>query len=136
MLEIAKAVYLDDILFGKKDSKERSEVESFIELAHRLTVDELIAHINEHLAPRMFLVGQNITAADIVVHLRIAAKFRSLMDFQKIELPNCFRWLDHIQHLPGMLEQVESLGVFVSFPNENAEGPSKAQLKKLAKEQY
>lgn len=26
--------------------------------------------------------------------------------------------------------------MFVSFPNENSEGPSKAQLKKLAKEQY
>jgi glutathione S-transferase len=104
MLEIARSVYLDDVLFGKKDSKERSEVESFIELAHRLSVDELMAHVNEHLAPRMFLVGQNITAADIVVHLRIAAKFRGLMDFQKIELPNAFRWIDHIQHLPGMLE--------------------------------
>ena len=35
-----------------------------------------------------------------------------------------------------MIEQVADLGLFVSFPNENSEGPSKAQLKKLAKEQY
>jgi aminoacyl tRNA synthase complex-interacting multifunctional protein 1 len=126
MLEIAKAVYLDEVLFGKKDSKERSEVESFIELAMRLSIEEMVAHINEHLATRMFLVGHNITAADIVVHLRIGSHFRNLMDFQKIELPNCFRWIDHIQHLPGMLEEIESLGMFVSFPNDKSEGPSKA----------
>jgi hypothetical protein len=35
-----------------------------------------------------------------------------------------------------MIEQVEALGLFVSFPNENAEGPSKSELKKLAKEQW
>ena len=32
-----------------------------------------------------------------------------------------------------MAEQVESLGLFVSFPDVNAGEPSKAQLKKLAK---
>jgi len=52
----------------------------------------------------MFLVGQNITTADIVVHLKIANYFKNLEGYQKIELPNAFRWVDHIQHLPGMLE--------------------------------
>jgi len=32
-----------------------------------------------------------------------------------------------------MSSQVETLGLFVSFPDENAPEPSKAQLKKLAK---
>ena len=35
-----------------------------------------------------------------------------------------------------MIEQVESLGLFVSFPNENAEPPSKAELARIAKEQW
>ena len=35
-----------------------------------------------------------------------------------------------------MLEQVDNLGLFVSFPNENEEKPSKAQLKKLAKAKF
>jgi len=35
-----------------------------------------------------------------------------------------------------MIEQVEALGLFVSFPNENAQPPSKAELKKLAKAQW
>jgi hypothetical protein len=38
MEEIAKSVYLLDVLFGKKDSKERAEIENFIELASRATV--------------------------------------------------------------------------------------------------
>lgn len=123
-------------MFGKKDSKERYEIESFIELACRLDTEELVEHINKHLAMRMFIVGQNITAADIIVHLNVAEHFKELIDFQKIELPHAFRWLDHIQHLPGMVEIVGSLGLFVTFPNENAPEPSKAQLKKMAKAQY
>jgi hypothetical protein len=35
--------------------------------------------------------------------------------------------------LPGLLEQVQSKGLFVSFPDENAQPPSKSELKKLAK---
>lgn len=85
---------------------------------------------------RMFLVGMNITAADIVIHLRVASHFRGLPDLEKKEVPHAFRWVDHVQHLPGMLEIVQNLGLFVSFPSEKEEQLSKAQLKKLAKGQY
>lgn len=70
-------------MFGKKASKERSEIESFIELAQRLSEDELTGHINKHLTMRMFLVGQNITAADIIVHLYLAEHFKEMLDMQK-----------------------------------------------------
>jgi glutathione S-transferase len=104
MMELSRVAYLEEILFGKKDSKERLEIVSFIELAQRTEVEQLIAHVNKHLAMRMFLVGQSITAADIIVQLYIAEHFKELMDFQKMELAHTFRWLDHIQHLPGMDE--------------------------------
>jgi hypothetical protein len=55
---------------------------------------------------RMFIIGQNITAADIVVHLNVASHMKELLDFSKMEVPNAFRWLDHIQHLPGYKEIV------------------------------
>jgi len=96
MLELSRKAYLDDVLFGKKDSKERYEITSFIELAQRLAADELVAHINKHLAMKMFLVGQNITAADIITALYCADHFKELMDFQKMELSHAFRWIDHI----------------------------------------
>jgi glutathione S-transferase len=79
--EISRSVYLEDVLFGKKDSRERFEIGSFIELALRMEAEELTKHINKHLAMRMFIIGQNITAADIVVHLNVAGHYRDLIDF-------------------------------------------------------
>lgn len=38
-----------------------------------------------------------------------------------------------MQHLPGLDDLIQSLGLFVSFPDESQSEPSKAQLKKLAK---
>ena len=105
-------------------------------MANRIPVQDMITHLNKHLEMRMFLVGMNITAADVVVHLRIAQHFRDLKDTEKKDVPHAFRWVDHIQHLPGMIELVQNLGLFVSFPSEKEEQLSKAQLKKLAKEQY
>ena len=76
MQEIAKAVYLEEVLFAKEDSIQRLEVWSLIiliglkilsqiELALRMTPEELTEYLNEHLKQRMFLVGFSITAADI-----------------------------------------------------------------------
>jgi glutathione S-transferase len=111
MLELSRATYLEDVLFAKLNSKERTEISSFIEMtaqssemADRLKVDELVTFLNEHLSTRMFLVGSNITAADVVVLLRVAAWFRALKDYQKLEMPHVFRWIDHLQHLPGLSE--------------------------------
>jgi glutathione S-transferase len=59
------------------------------------------------MAEKMFLVSTNITAADIVVFSALAHYFATeLKDYEKITLANAFRWIDHIQHLPGLLSQV------------------------------
>jgi hypothetical protein len=39
MIEIAKAAYLDEVLFSSHTSRERFEILSFIELAQRLEPD-------------------------------------------------------------------------------------------------
>ena len=85
------------------------------------------------MSARMFIVSENITAADFIVFAALAPWYSKLADHAKLALPNAFRWIDHIQHLPGMLHQVQAKGIFTSFPDENAEGPSKAELKRLAK---
>jgi len=73
----------------------------------RLAPKELAEHINEHMTEKMFLVSTNITAADIVVFSALAHYFATdLKDYEKITLANAFRWIDHIQHLPGLLSQV------------------------------
>ena len=48
---------------------------SFVELAQRLTPAELIEHLNKHLEMRMYVVGHNITAADITLLLHLIEHF-------------------------------------------------------------
>jgi len=43
----------------------------------RLKGRELADHINTHMTQRMFLVGDNITAADIVIFAALAPFFSS-----------------------------------------------------------
>lgn len=43
--------------------------------------EELAKHVHDHLATKMFLVGLNITAADIITCLYMAPHFKELMDF-------------------------------------------------------
>lgn len=97
-----------------------------------MSAAELTELINTHIGQtRIFLSGFSVTAADIVVFAHMAKHFSALKDHEKLALPHAFRWVDHMQHLPGMLDQVQTKGLFTSFPDESAEGPSKAQLKKL-----
>lgn len=86
--------------------------------------------MNGHLELRMFVVGHSITAADIFAVTKLLEHWGTLSDFEKIQLPHCFRWLDHVQHLPGIFEQVQRKGLLVGFPDENAQAPGKGQGKK------
>ena len=73
MLEIARACYLEDVLLGKaSDATTRAEISSFIEQATRVSPRELAEHVNTHMAQSMFLVGENVTAADVVVFAALA----------------------------------------------------------------
>jgi glutathione S-transferase len=96
MQEIAKAVYLEDVLFGKFDSAQRVEILSFTEVAIRSEPEELAKLLNQHLETRMFLVGHSITAADIMSLAHIVEYFAGLSDYEKIQLPHTFRWIDHV----------------------------------------
>ena len=78
MLEIARACYLEDVLFSKDESVARTEIGKFVEIVGRLDAGELTSHINTHMATRMFLVGENITAADVVVFSALAPHFSSM----------------------------------------------------------
>lgn len=134
MLEIAKSVYLEEVLFGKQNTLARLEILSMIEVSTRLTPEQLATFLNQHLEMRMFIVGHSISAADITALAHILEYFNTLSDFDKLQLPHTFRWIDHVQHLPGMNELVNKHNLFVSFPDEvNAQPISKSQAKKLAK---
>jgi len=80
MREIARGVFLEDIMFGK-DELQKSEILSVIELAYKATAEELVSHFNGYLELRMFVVGYNVTAADVVLYSFLADHFVSLSDF-------------------------------------------------------
>ena len=108
MLEVSKACYVEEVLFGQASSSQRLEISEFVESVGRLDAKELADHVNKHMAMRMFLVGENITAADVIVFAALAPYFSQLSADEKFAMPNAFRWIDHIQHLPGMYEQVQA----------------------------
>ena len=80
------------------------QISSFFELGIRKSPEDIVKHLNQHLESRMFLVGHSITAADIAVLVHIISYFQALPDYEKLQAPHTFRWLDHVQHLPGLLE--------------------------------
>ena len=103
MLEIARACYLEEVLFAKAESVQRTEISQFVDMVGRLSDREMAAHVNTHMAQRMFLVGEGITAADVVIFAVLAPLFSTEGSSLAFELTHAFRWIDHIQHLPGML---------------------------------
>lgn len=108
MQEIARACYLEDVMFGPKDSNQRFEISELIERTTRMTVNELIDFLNTHMASKLFICGIQISAADIVIFAHVASTFSQLGDLDKMEKAAVFRWIDHVQHLPGLLELVMS----------------------------
>mmetsp|Transcript_14930 Transcript_14930/g.10837 ORF Transcript_14930/g.10837 Transcript_14930/m.10837 type:complete len:170 (+) Transcript_14930:14-523(+) len=96
MSAIAKAAYLEEVLVGKPNSIERSEILSFVEMAHKASAEELISHLNTHLEMRMFVVGHSITAADITLLAFLVEHFSKLSDYEKLAIPHVFRWIDHV----------------------------------------
>ena len=57
---------------------------------------ELAEYINNYMTTKMFLVSENITAADVVALASLSPYFSQLNDFEKMDLPHAFRWIDHI----------------------------------------
>ena len=73
-----------------------------MEQTTRMEVDDLVKFVNDHLKMRMFMIGQSITAADILVLLNVAKFFikdekeKDIENYQKMQNPHVFRWLDHV----------------------------------------
>ena len=78
MLEISKGCYLEEIIFQKPDSMERIEIGQSIETVGRLQGQDLADYINGLMSARMFIVSENITAADFIVFSALAPWFSKL----------------------------------------------------------
>lgn len=131
---IAEITRFESIFLGRSEM-DNHQILSYFELINSLEIQDLAELLNNDLKLRMFLVSYNITAADIYAYAHIVSHVQNLQDFEKLDQNNLFRWIDHIQHLPGIAKFVLENHLSVSFPDENAKGPSKRELKKMAKKQ-
>lgn len=131
---IAEAAKFEAIFLGKTEVQ-TNQILSYFELIVGLKEEELAELLNNDLKMRMYLVGFNITAADIFAYAHIVHFVQKMQDFEKIASNNLFRWVDLLQHLPGLNKYAENHNLFVTFPDEGAKQPSKSQLKKMAKMQ-
>ena len=77
-----------------------------MEVAERASWDELVEVLTPHLSLRTFVIGHHITAADLVLMMPVLTEFAVMADFNKLQHPNLFRWINHIQHLPGIREEI------------------------------
>jgi aminoacyl tRNA synthase complex-interacting multifunctional protein 1 len=69
-----------------------------------LTADsEFLQELNRHLLPNVFVIGNDISVADLVLYSQLHALVESLNDRQRLAIPNVVRWFDNIQHLPQLI---------------------------------
>jgi aminoacyl tRNA synthase complex-interacting multifunctional protein 1 len=132
---IAQLTRFEKIFLGRTET-DSQQILSYFELIGSLQTEELATQLNTDLNLRMFLATYNITAADIFAYAHIVHYVQGLQDFEKVEKNNLFRWVDHLQNLPGIDKYAKEHELEVSFPDENARQPSKSELKKLAKQKY
>lgn len=132
---IAEVTKFESIFLGKTETH-NNQVLSYFELISSLSSEELGELLNNDLKVKMFLVTHNITAADILAYAHVVHYVQGLTDADKLAKNNLFRWVDHLQHLPGISEYAETHNLIVTFPDENTKAVSKRELKKMAKKQY
>jgi glutathione S-transferase len=105
---ISEACYIEDVMVGPADSTMRDEISQLVEMAARLSPTELTDYLNDHMKMRMFVVGKAVSVADICLFSAMVQYWRGLDWEAKMAKANTFRWIDHIQHLPGMWDQVQA----------------------------
>jgi len=115
MAELVKAAGFANILLGDNEN-DKHEVLSFVEMSRKTTPEQLLTHVFKHVEMKMFLVTNHITLADIVVLTHLLTYMKGLDVETLLKHSHAFRWIDHVQHLPGIWEQVVGKGLVVPFP--------------------
>ena len=107
-------------LLGKKGSEDRKQIVSVLGLLEGREANDLAQHLEtELLMEKTFIVGEVLTAADLIAFGFVAPLLsKQLSDEDKLAMPNVFRWVDNIQHLPGLLDFVQARDLFTAFPTE------------------
>ena len=104
-----------ELFFGKTQEVEDRHMEFIKEF--NLSADYL-PYLNNHLMTRTFCNGNNITISDFYAFSFVIQEVYKLHDDKKFKFCNVIRWVDHIQNLNGLKDQLERLKFMVSLPFE------------------
>ncbi|CBZ50139.1 tRNAbinding domain containing protein, related [Neospora caninum Liverpool] len=76
----------------------------------------LFQNLHSHLATRTFFCGEHLTIADFAVFVSCYAWMASASQKERILYCNLTRWMDYIQHLPGVMNSVDQLPLLNLLP--------------------
>jgi hypothetical protein len=77
-----------------------------------------IEFLNNHLIFNTFCNGYNITVSDVLAFGLVIDGVRKLDDDLKHKYSNVVRWVNHIQSLDGIKEQIRKLKLRANLPYE------------------
>jgi len=112
---ITKLTGTYEFFFGKSQEEENSHLD-FINKFNLSA--EYLDFLNNHLITRTFCNGNAITISDFYAFGYVIQEVLRLTDDKKWKFCNVIRWVDHIQNLVGLKEQLERLKFLVSLPFE------------------
>jgi methionine--tRNA ligase beta chain len=114
--QIARAAGTEHLLAGQ-DKLEKAQISSWVEAAHTLKVEDLISMVDQQLTYKTYLVTNHITLADIAVLSRIHSTLLSMKFTNDKQLVCLFRWVNHLQSLPGLNKLITKK---VDIPNKTS----------------
>lgn len=95
------------------DAVAKSTMNSWLDFAlqrdFRIMQKSCVQMLDKYLLNHTFLVGNNITVADLVVYVSTHSWMLKSESVDRLEFVNLVRWFDHIQHLPGIVNSFKDL---------------------------
>ncbi|EPT32123.1 tRNA binding domain-containing protein [Toxoplasma gondii ME49] len=108
------------LLLGGESDVEQAQVSQWLSFCcennFAIRGASLFQHLHSHLATRTFFCGDRLTIADFAVFVSCYAWMASSSQKERVLYCNLTRWMDYIQHLPGVMNAVEQLPLLSLLP--------------------
>ncbi|PFH53906.1 hypothetical protein AMATHDRAFT_136383 [Amanita thiersii Skay4041] len=129
--ELVISVTGDGTRYVGETDKDRSEVGDWIEKASQSDIlnREKLQDLNSLLTPKTYLVGHQLTAADVALYGVLHPSFVSLQPQQYYSHPALTRYFDHIQSSPPVRESADHLSPPFSLVPFNVDQAPKIERK-------
>ncbi|GFE55084.1 tRNA binding domain-containing protein [Babesia ovis] len=113
LLEVAgKGAPTEEVLVPSAQAQKET-MYSWIDFAFQrdfsITQKDSLMTLNAYLEAHTFFVGSTITLADLVMYVSTHSWMLKSEAHDRVEFVNVVRWFDHVQHLPGIVNNFKEL---------------------------